>query len=429
MQAELVMMVAPVIPCYRLNVICVTFVTFAIMVAGYCASLMSGDLWNGSLEDFLSTWDLEDLALTQKAYVLMPSMVGISILTFVQLPFLAILYTVKGGVSAGLPYNYRKLLLVVGMTWLTFPVWWFLNWQGMSVITDAKLNGAGFCLLNVISKGLFTFTVLSSMRWHKSRGWSTGPKSEKEGTDSTGTNSLRSQATISSRSTRYLPAEIPWFVHVLLPFDTFDECSEESVARILGEGQFQLERKPSKLSKESSPESLRGSQWSSKPTIGSVIAKGHSYYNENVGRLLERVERLCDVMEIDGLGMKTPLPFFSHPISPKGAYPITPRCACPISPKMGDAAVDVSLQSSPRLSSCQKPSARQQSADTRETTADGDDLEHSDMNLSQSESALDALSSQSLSRHHIANTMKSSESHIGHSCIETSNRSNGKSEV
>merc|ERR1712054_321489 len=134
-------------------------------------------------------------------------MVGICILTFVQIPYLAVLYTVKGGVSAGLPYNYRMLLLLVAVTWLGFPVWWFLNWQGMSIIKDAKLNGAGFCFLNVVSKGGFTLMFSSSSRWHK-----------RNSTGSIGAEASRSTATVDTGFTSANSAS-PWFVNLLRRFD------------------------------------------------------------------------------------------------------------------------------------------------------------------------------------------------------------------
>jgi hypothetical protein len=208
MQAELIMMIAPVVPCYRLNVVLVASVTFAIMVSGYCASLMPGLVWDGDLLEFASSWDLEDLAPNTKLWVLMPSIIGISLLTFVQLPYMAILYTMKGGVSAGLPYNYRKLLLLVAVTWLGFPVWWFLNWQGMSIIKDAKLNGAGFCLLNIVSKGGFTLMLTSSSRWHKR--------------SSISAEASRSTTSVDTGFTSANSAS-PWFVKLLRRFDTEEE--------------------------------------------------------------------------------------------------------------------------------------------------------------------------------------------------------------
>merc|ERR1719265_1771735 len=39
----------------------------------------------------------------------------------------------------------------------------------MSVITDTKMNGFGFTLLNIVSKGCFTFQMLHMVRWHRQR--------------------------------------------------------------------------------------------------------------------------------------------------------------------------------------------------------------------------------------------------------------------
>merc|ERR1719454_6626 len=91
MQANLVVMIAPVVPCYRITVVTVALITFAMLVSGYCASLIDDDLWQGSMHDYLLTWRLDDLGPTAKFWVLVPSMVGVVILTFIQLPYMAIL--------------------------------------------------------------------------------------------------------------------------------------------------------------------------------------------------------------------------------------------------------------------------------------------------------------------------------------------------
>jgi hypothetical protein len=226
MQAELVMMIAPVVPCYKLNVVFSATITFVMLLSGYCASLMSGDLWIGSAEDFVESWDLDDLSPTTKFWVLVPSMIGICFLTFIQIPYLALLYTCRGGVSAGLPYRYRTLLLFVAISWWGFPVWWLLNWQGMSIIKDAKLNGAGFCLLNIISKGGFTLLFTSSSKWHKMQAVEMAEESK-------ATSSRWSRASVDTGFT-HVKSGAPWFVSHLLPFDYLDKKSQSNESFSIG---------------------------------------------------------------------------------------------------------------------------------------------------------------------------------------------------
>lgn len=430
MQAELVMMIAPIMPCYRLNVLFVAFATFATMISGYSASLMSGDLWDGSFEEFLSSWDIGTLQPTQKLWVLTPSIVGISILTFVQIPYLAFLYTIKGGVSAGLPYNYRKLLLLVAVTWLTFPVWWFLNWQGMSIITDAKLNGAGFCLLNVISKGLFTFVVISSMKWHKKRGWTTkavsngrrpstlsvnrsASASSSAATASAGlpisqrasekedNSSKEAESSVTSqRTTRYLPGDIPWFIHVLLPFDSLDEeeveeSSPNDTFRMLGaEGDECFEP--------------RFSRRSSRGTMNSTGSRRRSYCRDDVGKLLQRVERLCSALEMDGLAPRTPR------LSMKRADSTHSQVLEFTSDVVVGSAVSAPFPSLKDVAQYEL----YVSGETADIIIDRDDLETGGVNMAHLDMALDALSAIETPRH-VAHAVKSSNCHRGHDCLDT----------
>jgi hypothetical protein len=90
-----------------------------------------------------------------------------------QLPWLALLYTCRttrqsDGQNSDLPPHYRRLLLLVALTWLTFPVWWLLSSEGMSIITDTKMNGFGFTFLNILSKSSFTFHMAHMARLHLS---------------------------------------------------------------------------------------------------------------------------------------------------------------------------------------------------------------------------------------------------------------------
>lgn len=134
---------------------------------GYAASLQQGELYTGSTVTFMETWDLDDLGPEAKFWYLLPSIGAQAFLTFVQLPYLAFLYIINGGVKNGLPHGYMKLLFIVAITWLAFPAWWALSYEGLSIITDTKMNALGFALLNVIAKGSFTLHMLSITRWHR----------------------------------------------------------------------------------------------------------------------------------------------------------------------------------------------------------------------------------------------------------------------
>jgi len=85
------------------------------------------------------------------------------------MPYLAFLYKVKGGEKAGLPHNYFRLLGIVWITWWMFPAWWLLPFEGVSIIKDTKLNAVGFAVLNVLSKGAFTFQIISMVKYHRAK--------------------------------------------------------------------------------------------------------------------------------------------------------------------------------------------------------------------------------------------------------------------
>mmetsp|Transcript_114900 Transcript_114900/g.320053 ORF Transcript_114900/g.320053 Transcript_114900/m.320053 type:complete len:700 (-) Transcript_114900:833-2932(-) len=167
MQTQLIILIAPVVPCYKLNCMLTYFVTTAMLLLGYMASVLPGELWTGDLDQFLQTLSMDDLQLTMKGWVTFLSGAIQVYLTAVQIPFLAALYMCKGGVQAGLPYGYLKMLFIVAVSWLAFPAWWCLSFEGMSIITDTKANAAGFALLNVAAKGSFTLQMLSMVKWHR----------------------------------------------------------------------------------------------------------------------------------------------------------------------------------------------------------------------------------------------------------------------
>jgi len=50
---------------------------------------------------------------------------------------------------------FRKLSLLLIVTWFPFPIWFFLSPEGTSVVTDIKVIQVGWAVLNIIAKGTF----------------------------------------------------------------------------------------------------------------------------------------------------------------------------------------------------------------------------------------------------------------------------------
>merc|ERR1719230_2484387 len=128
MQAELVVLIAPVVPCYKLTTTISALVTFVSLVAGYYASVVDGEIYEGTIE--WEQMDFSEAKVGPKFWALVPSVVGLLFLTFVQMPYLALLHTIRGGKKAGLPWGFKRLLLIVAVTWAGFPIWWFLSFEG-----------------------------------------------------------------------------------------------------------------------------------------------------------------------------------------------------------------------------------------------------------------------------------------------------------
>lgn len=178
MQAQLVILIGPAVPFYKFTVVMTFLLTFAMLIAGYAASLYRGDIYTGSINTFMDTGNIDDLGLTSKFWWLLPSMACQIWLSFVHVPYLLLLYCIGGGVKGGLPWNYIRLLAIVGITWLSFPAWWLLSFEGLSIITDTKMNGMGFACLNIISKGMFTMQILRMSGWHRRQAQKESKKEE-----------------------------------------------------------------------------------------------------------------------------------------------------------------------------------------------------------------------------------------------------------
>ncbi|CAJ1365013.1 unnamed protein product [Effrenium voratum] len=48
----------------------------------------------------------------------------------------------------------------VWTTWPAFPAWWLVSAEGLGLLSDAKSNAVGFGILNICSKGAFTYFML-----------------------------------------------------------------------------------------------------------------------------------------------------------------------------------------------------------------------------------------------------------------------------
>ncbi|CAK0870558.1 unnamed protein product [Prorocentrum cordatum] len=166
MQAELVLLIAPHIPCYRLLAVFSCLITFGMLLTGYVASQFEGPMWKNDFETFYDEALEGNLdSLTTKGWWLMPSTVILCFLSFVQIPILGLVYYCSGGSkNEDLPKGYPKLLMITSLSWLGFPVWWYLSYEGASIITESRWNAVGFVCLNMTSKGGFTLQMLSMVK-------------------------------------------------------------------------------------------------------------------------------------------------------------------------------------------------------------------------------------------------------------------------
>jgi bacteriorhodopsin len=176
MQAELVLLIAPHVWCYRILVVLTCIITFGMLVSGYAASQFPGNLWKTDFADFYEgALEGNFHNLTTKGWCLVPSTVILCFLSFVQIPMLGLVYYCSGGSkNEELPKGYPTLLAITSLTWFGFPVWWFLSYEGASIITDTKWNAVGFVSLNMISKGSYTMQMMRMVKKWK-RGQAQNP--------------------------------------------------------------------------------------------------------------------------------------------------------------------------------------------------------------------------------------------------------------
>ena len=171
MQAELVVLIAPYVPCYKLNCVGIVVLTHIYLVMGWIGSLHDGFLFeDDSWELFKSSGTVSDLVVTTKGIFIGCTAAGLCTLLLLQMPFLAIIYFCKGGSSNDdLPGHFLKLFATVWFTWPAFPAWWLISAEGLGLLSDSKSNAVGFAILNIISKGTFTFVMLGIGSHHKKR--------------------------------------------------------------------------------------------------------------------------------------------------------------------------------------------------------------------------------------------------------------------
>jgi len=171
MQAELVVLIAPYVPCYKLNCVGIVILTYITLVLGWIGSLHDGFLFEEpSWELFLVSGQVKDLAVTTKGIFIGCTACGLCSLLFLQMPFLALIYFCKGGWrNEDLPPHFLKLFATVWFTWPAFPGWWIISAEGLGLIGDSKSNAVGFAILNIISKGTFTFVMLGIGSQYKKR--------------------------------------------------------------------------------------------------------------------------------------------------------------------------------------------------------------------------------------------------------------------
>mmetsp|Transcript_17668 Transcript_17668/g.40941 ORF Transcript_17668/g.40941 Transcript_17668/m.40941 type:complete len:551 (-) Transcript_17668:93-1745(-) len=159
MQMELIILIAPIVPCFCINALITFSLTFFCLAKAWIASTMPGDLYSGYFGDFVGSMDIDELNIQPKGYVIMPAMIGMAFIGFLQVPFLWLLYTCRGlgKRREDMPDDYRVLLMTVFFTWACFPMWWLFSWEGASIFKDAKLNEMGFMFLNMLAKGTFIY--------------------------------------------------------------------------------------------------------------------------------------------------------------------------------------------------------------------------------------------------------------------------------
>lgn len=170
-QAELFILIAPIIPCYKIVTPLCALITWSMLISGYVAAMYPGKVWYGDLIEFTQTWDVDQLQATQKAVAVAPAFCGFAWIMFIEIPMLCVLYYTRVGKhnEHDMPKGYINLIVLLVITWAGFPTWWMISSEGQGLITDTKLNGWMFVTLNVLSKGGFTMTMMGANKASRPR--------------------------------------------------------------------------------------------------------------------------------------------------------------------------------------------------------------------------------------------------------------------
>jgi bacteriorhodopsin len=225
MQAELILLIAPAVPCYKLNVVFTMMVTLGIMLMGWYTANVEGDLWTTDFEDVFINRNFQNL--TDKGTYILPHFCAVLFLSFVQIPWLALMYNCAD--PRNMPEGYNRMLVLTSISWLGFPVWWMLSYEGASVITDTKLNGFGFMMLNIIAKGGFTLCMISMVKNFKRKQAAANPSPRPRSGSVCSVESLPplpgDEPEPAARKERQLPTaqSLVWMINGLRAFDGDEE--------------------------------------------------------------------------------------------------------------------------------------------------------------------------------------------------------------
>mmetsp|Transcript_58342 Transcript_58342/g.139082 ORF Transcript_58342/g.139082 Transcript_58342/m.139082 type:complete len:789 (-) Transcript_58342:205-2571(-) len=223
MQAELLMLIAPIVPFYRFNIIFTYIITTIMEISAWGGSLTEGELF-GNMDEAFASGDVHVLVPQKKFYAILPGVTILCFLLFIQIPYLQVLFCCKREKleELGCPPGYLKLLVICQVTWVAFPAWWLLGFEGLAIIEDTKANAVGFALLNVISKATFSVHMIGisgkyrKLEHAKQRALQ---RSDSLGSNHSGSSDEDSGASAAKAEPRQDNGMESWFVRILRPYD------------------------------------------------------------------------------------------------------------------------------------------------------------------------------------------------------------------
>jgi len=229
MQVELLMLIAPIVPFYRVNVVITYVITTVMEISAWGGSLTEGELF-GNMDEAFATGDLSVLTPQKKFYAILPGVSILGFLLFIQIPYLQVLFCCKREKlqELGCPPGYLRLLVICQVTWVAFPAWWLLGFEGLAIIGDTKANAVGFALLNVVSKATFSVHMIGisgkyrKLEHAKQRALQHSQDSECGSSDGSSSESGEdSQTSAQQRHEKHNNAGgmESWFVRILRPYD------------------------------------------------------------------------------------------------------------------------------------------------------------------------------------------------------------------